>query len=103
MGKHTPGPWGINIESPHIIYEANKGSCIAWLYDDDMPAVPEWERIANARLISAAPEMLEALKALTEEYCMNVDQTRHGGFVIEPETEDCIIAARSAIKKATGQ
>lgn len=66
--KHTKGPWeaGLNPsggysnsfvvrpagEFPHGLWIADCGSAL------------DEERIANARLIAAAPELLDALKAL---------------------------------------
>ncbi len=66
---HTPGPWVLNevrtqcgrafrIGSGEMV-EAGKGCCIIY---DDYPGDPNNQRAANARLIAAAPEMLEALR-----------------------------------------
>ena len=57
--EHTPGPWGVGT---------------GWIYAGDLKKgrlvcaeIPISEQgDANARLIAAAPELLEALKALTE-------------------------------------
>jgi len=55
---------------------------------------------ANARLISAAPELLEALIGLDEAYCRADSplsrEERH-------EDRMRLIAARAAIAKATGE
>lgn len=62
---HTPGPWrceplryrgGEHIEPPYI-----RGRY------DIFPIPDDNEAEANARLIAAAPELLEALKALTDK------------------------------------
>lgn len=61
MSKHTPGPWDrttrTNIEgSSMTVIDANAdGRIIAFVYEGDE---------ANARLIAAAPEMLDALKQI---------------------------------------
>jgi hypothetical protein len=76
--KHTPGPWkyAINGEEripgypPMTIYKADKTDLISQHEDGyyDYVAISE----ADARLIAAAPEMLEALKigrrAIGEHY-----------------------------------
>lgn len=71
MAKHTPGPWETD-EAEHdcpsqdvVIRDAKRrGICRIWF--DDAP-VPDYnaEQSANARLIAAAPELVEAL----ERFC----------------------------------
>jgi len=58
--KHTPGPWMFRpSRQPQITSESDPaGRTIAIVYDQ----VPDAERKANASLIAAAPELLEALK-----------------------------------------
>lgn len=55
---------------------------------------------ANAQLIAAAPDLLEALRGLDEAYCRAFDPLTR-----EERNEDRkrLIAARAAIAKATGQ
>lgn len=63
--KHTPGPWIARLEGENWLIEANnRKACIAYgasWYSDLQPGE------ANARLIAAAPEMLEALKEAEEQ------------------------------------
>lgn len=67
MSKHTPGPWrvcGLNVA-------CNKEIVVASCYRDSLESVvvrpKEMEEcLANARLIAAAPELLEALKDAIE-------------------------------------
>lgn len=87
--KHTPGPWRRSHESidpewdiviaQHGVIVANVNAC--------------GQREANARLIAAAPELLEALEvcadALNPENCYDI-----------PKAAD---KARAAIAKARGQ
>jgi hypothetical protein len=87
--KHTPGPWRM-VECPEIHDEGNAyeievdGQTIAHIYaSEDMDA--------NARLVSAAPDMLEALKAAL----LRLD---HHDAQSAPEALQC----RDAIKKAEG-
>ena len=89
--KHTPGPWVvwrdynvINIE--HRLVAACGGST-----DSRNQERAHNENIANARLIAAAPDMLEALQGLLSS---------DGRFVYG--TQDRIECARAAIAKATG-
>ena len=64
--KHTPGPWAETYLPQHRmrIFAAGGQTTICdvalWTADYD-------EQQANARLIAAAPDLLEALKALLPE------------------------------------
>lgn len=68
MTKHTPGPWIIQRYSTHEGFSiwAKDVGCIAerWWDTSIGEAIPIE---ANARLISAAPDMLEALKNLEND------------------------------------
>jgi hypothetical protein len=89
----TPGPWVIDLD---------------WLPDEH----PDWRSIiiesgdkhfrtrvsgdigeANARLIAAAPELLEALRGLAYP----------GAYEGQPSESERIAAARAAIAKAEGK
>ena len=63
--SHTPGPWEVNRYSNYEGYSisAEKRGCLAerW-YPAELDEQENAEMAANARLIAAAPEMLEALK-----------------------------------------
>lgn len=96
---HTPGPWRIeqpNDYTPHIWITAEGNPSIAKIetcdYDDGLGERLTDQDQTNARLISAAPEMLEALETIA-------DFAPGNGDVCE------IIAkrARAAIAKATGE
>lgn len=105
--KHTPGPW-------HLIRCGGKdGSAVATIEPKpDMMVAPNYwlvatantlreEWAANARLIAAAPELLEALTAIVADFDM--DRGAHiqeGGGDIEDTPE--IGRARAAISRATG-
>ena len=86
MSKHTPGPWQWtqHFDPTISIYKDGFGQ-IARLYDSSAGTGK-----ANARLIAAAPDLLDAL-----EFVMNRLVDKH---------EDDIAAqkARAAIAKATG-
>jgi hypothetical protein len=56
--NYTPGPWGYNGE---IIFSGTYSLATGWTNHQNiavMDACPNWE--ANAKLIAAAPELLEA-------------------------------------------
>jgi hypothetical protein len=66
---HTPGPWELREpncpDGPHKygIQQINDGWTVADINSD----IEQGEEEANARLIAAAPEMLEALEGLLSE------------------------------------
>ena len=92
--QHTPGPWHLRLSNnatPHIehgdcfrdeVGELDNRICV-------MPAeiVQSFNSFANARLIAAAPELLEALQAIIDT-----------GL-----STSKITAAKKAIAKATGE
>lgn len=90
MTKHTPGPW---VACGYGDYSDYDGKCRVVLGEggDIRTAVvlgfdtPENE--ANARLIAAAPDLLEALQDILDT-----------GFAGGPQAK----RARAAIQKATG-
>jgi hypothetical protein len=72
MNKHTPGPWRLNENSnwktnPFSITVSKPGVHSTTI--SNIPTrmtVPPQEQKANARLISAAPDLLEALKGASK-------------------------------------
>ena len=82
--KHTPGPWRHGI----------RGVCT---YDGHL--ICESVTPANARLMAAGPEMLEALREIEEgSGAFSTDYLQHAANCIENMRE----LARVAIAKATG-
>lgn len=110
--EHTPGEWTIadddGVQVPFIpIYAGSIGEptykdiCkVACSLDGDDEFVISEEDRANARLIAAAPDMLEALEALLAHYIVIADSGDCGFW--EPRKEPVVIAAQAAISKATG-
>jgi hypothetical protein len=88
--QHTPGPWQVNSNDPLHVCDADGESrgCspIAFV---QVGNDGRWTAKANARLIAAAPELLERLEELLE-YSENL----RGSGVYN--------RARAAIAKATG-
>jgi hypothetical protein len=66
MSKHTPGPWGWHTPATtaarYPCYVTAGNQYIAAIYHGD----DQRETHPNARLIAAAPELLEALQLITE-------------------------------------
>lgn len=87
MSKHTPGPWfSGNGNMPfNRVIKSQAGDLIAKAGDVCVGDVE-----ANARLISAAPELLAALKEIVE--------AQKGGYLGWGHID----AASAAIAKATG-
>jgi hypothetical protein len=102
-GQHTPGPWHATDQIERT-YEGNivragdpeRGTIVAIACDFNRFDGDD-ERVANARLISAAPDLLDSCEALlrfNEELCEDVSVSTH-----YPGAE----RARAAIAKATGR
>lgn len=113
MSKHTPGPW---IACKHGDYGDYDGNCIVILGEggDIRTAVvlgfDSEENRANASLISAAPDLLEALKRIMDVDCPLTGDPSHQELVEHweyeksqgrGEAEDRLFALY-AISKATG-
>lgn len=86
MVKHTPGTWQVSHQREDLILVGTDAQNVAEMIHD---AVDLDEIEANARLISAAPELLAALK----------------GFLhADPDVfADELAAARAAIAKVQGK
>ena len=92
--KHTPGPWRFYTEpQPNgcPIVGNGRGLMLAMLAHSVNYPDQRDEANANARLIAAAPELLEALIELAD--C---------GAEAWGEDRPCVRIARDAIAKATG-
>lgn len=98
--KHTPGPWTVGETrhykqsggaigtqvAVHYGTAGNRGNCIALAYGHSANGDSE----ADARLIAAAPDLLEQLSRIVA--------------MIDPEGHDVNFDnARAAIAKATGE
>jgi hypothetical protein len=99
---HTPGPWTVepctSSWGTYRIVEAEKD--IQELDDLNSDLVPQQEErdLANARLIAAAPDLLEALDYLLQQ---TVDQDLQYGWGLSEGEEDALAKALAAIAKAT--
>lgn len=95
MSKHTPGPWR-TFNGTDVFPDDGDREGERQIADCAMShAMPIDEEQANARLIAAAPELLEALQRLTAEAKLDGMDKRAGW--------DCWVSmADKAIAKATG-
>jgi hypothetical protein len=84
--RHTPGPWG---NCGGIIYAESDGFAVAKIANEH----PD-QAIANMRLIKAAPDLLEALERIEQEF---INDPAHGALACRMYK-----IAREAIKKARG-
>ncbi len=97
MSKHTPGPWHATVPPSSDIHfirniDSDDAGQIAKVRVG--PVLEQAEALANARLIAAAPDLLEALECLQEW----VDNC----FQEYSDAEVCSVA-RAAIAKAEGR
>jgi hypothetical protein len=83
--QHTPGPWMASVNS--IIVFARGQDRICTLNSNET-LFPKSEREANARLIAAAPELLEACKVALN-YCSQLPE----GSALELRLSDAIAKA----------
>jgi hypothetical protein len=99
--NYTPGPWIVHhvdtaAHNPYILQDDERcpSKVIAIIFDYDPNTRPH-----NAALIAAAPELLDALKALFDN-CQMIH--KHWGDGDNTKEADAAIAsARAAIAKAT--
>lgn len=106
MNKHTPGPWFVDHKSPFLVRAGDDidGRHIAHIgpanytprFDVDEP---------NAKLIAAAPDLLEALEACRNELLSminmhNAQDPNDGSWLYDHQT---ICEADLAIARARGE
>jgi hypothetical protein len=99
MSEYTPGPWKVDLCKPlhddgsrgeerlgvYTRSKSNTEYCwVAWIERERSDAD------SNARLISAAPDLFEAIEKIAGEPC------EHSGFC-------CHVIARAAVAKARGE
>ena len=98
--KHTPGPWAVDSDGSGWYIEATpeRGHSLAFIASPEFQEEPDTsasEAEANARLIAAAPDLLEALQWLVD-------------ILPDPDLDNDELQrtwtrrARAAIAKATG-
>lgn len=98
---HTPGPWAYDEDSSEVYSEAD-GYGTGWIAlvkgnDDAGVSFPETMRLANARLIAAAPELLAALMGVADGCEYRLRKGEDSG------DRAALRLCRAAIAKATGK
>lgn len=100
MSKHTPGPW-IPLKGIFWSVENEDGYRIASLVEsENIGLPPNDDSQANANLIAAAPDLLEALVSLTEDAFPQFTGGCVGTFDIRKGAYE---AALAAIARAKGE
>jgi hypothetical protein len=98
MSAHTPGPWQVvsagTSQSRWIVGDREGGS----IADCEPPGpwMSDGEADANAQLIAAAPDLVEALKACVIETVDYMTINELG----DPEQQHNVKQARAALAKA---
>lgn len=102
MIKHTPGPWtdSLGMAGRPVVSAVNQSLDIAVM---SLRGKTEEEVYSNARLIAAAPELLEAL----EESLAAMERMDALLLKLTESPKECekgeIVRARSVIAKAKGE
>jgi hypothetical protein len=92
-GQHTPGPWIVKRAGGIDVMTADRRLLIADCAGNKVGGYEESQ--ANALLIAAVPDLLEALKALLRE------SVNESGAPLRPSRE-AIATAQAAVVKAVG-
>jgi len=96
MGKHTPGPWKVGIipDTENVFVEASDGLIVCEVGGF---VIGKEQAQTNAHLISAAPDLLDALKDVMA-WIDNWDPS----FTDDDEWDDTDNKVDVAIAKAEG-
>ena len=92
--EFTPGPWtiGTDLNSP-CIYTSDGVCTVAMVFGPNQGTeVSQEQLIADARLIAAAPELLDFVKLYPEWY----------NFGLAEDVPKMKVAAQAVLNKATG-
>jgi hypothetical protein len=99
---HSPGPWRSTKPGGAVLDAKERVVAHVACRPTVLPA-PREERVANARLIAAAPDLL---KACTMAQLLIEDMSRFAGEMALRDyalLDDALIALRKAVDKAFGQ
>lgn len=90
--KHTKGPWRVELNTCIEVWNQNTHICDL---SGDHESHTEVNDLANARLIAAAPDMLEALEVALETLLEQPD--------LVGDADMSVRTIKSAIAKARGE
>lgn len=91
---HTPGPWAYQEESDAYTHIVRAGDRFLCQLSQDTSGESE----ANARLMAAAPDLLEALRMMVRGLEWRIENHPQ---CIDPSDYEALSAARLAILQAT--
>lgn len=94
VAGHTPGPWLLDGLTVYKLTPNDERNLFSLRLSSDFSGIPSEELHANARLISAAPDMKTALEMILEV---------HDGKAPSVFGEHAIDKVRSALAKARGE
>jgi len=104
MSNHTPGPWLVD-DAKRVMTDWTKVGFLTTIADCNLGGGSGDEKRANARLISAAPDLLEAIEMVTSKLPVIMDPDADYSETcseIEITWREWSVF-RSAINKATGE
>lgn len=110
--KHTPGPWVIGAGYGRYKTEiTGPGRAVGGVWtrrdagalSDERRIEDDPEGIANARLIAAAPELLEAAKSARDALAVAIKAAWEGSTDADVAEHVVIKKLDAAIARATGQ
>jgi hypothetical protein len=110
-GQHTPGPWGVrdtpnmNREGFHwreIFQEDAPAITLAEVFMDD-EEISNGEARANARLIAAAPDLLNELEASAKMLRTLVEVAEDIRLEGAPIIRERLVSVEAAIARARGE
>ena len=108
--QHTPGPWTVKPEEVDRAYIRIRGTRLGGRFKIANVLTPNYEGShpreadetrANARLIAAAPDLLEALQAAVECGMVPVSSASEGGASKHSRQVQVADMIRAAIARAT--
>jgi hypothetical protein len=96
--KHTPGPW--DLSGANTVHAHGAGCIVAFVgtADEEVRRVSGERQSADARLIAAAPDLLEALEAISPMLPRSLTTEAWG----DPSWTEAICKVEGAIAKAKG-
>ncbi len=103
--KHTPGPWRTEREGFSTVYVEARidGGLIQEVAACGPTEAGLEQQEANASLIAAAPDLLEALKEMVAGDAEAIEEAQALGVPFPEEMLATFKKARAAIARATGE